>query len=254
MHILNKLAAAILLLIISPLLTFAAFTELIQPEIQYRITALDYSEKNHISYSRIEKYGLPELALNRLSYYHGGSNINWEFQLVSTGDEIYRENFSSAMIGFKYQAFCFYLSIDAYYIYIKEFGSAMTPGMSLKADFKLTSEMALHGGVNGLITGRFRDAYRDIERFGWGGIYWRAADKTSLAVMLLLPEFGRSGINLTLEQELNSYLSCLFMLTDRPAKSGGGVTFHLKYLTLSLIFTHQQPLGWSQYMTVGYTW
>ncbi len=244
----------LMILVSSAVNTHAAFEGFFNMQSDFLLNGESDDAKRMIGFSRIDRFGMPELAINRIDMFNPGQTIDWGIGFCSSGDEVYLEQRLSGRCGLRVRDARFYLVADIYRIDIEGYSSATVPGIGLRLDWLSLKSVSFNCGVDGLLTGEIRNGYRDINRHGWGMIHFRAGTMSGVSMMIDVPQYGRTGITLAAEQGLDSNLGCRFLLSDQPSRVGGGVYFNFRFATFSFVLVHLQPLGWSQSAGIRIAW
>ena len=209
-----------------------------------------------ITVARIERWDMPELTINflRMSVPYG--MMFYEVELLSSGDELYREDKLSGVCRFSLGDFQCSIIGDVYTVYIKGYGTTSTPGAGCMIERWITPALMISGGGCGLLTGEIRDGCRDINRHYRGCVYYLPDDGFILMISVEKPDYHRAGFNLGAEHSFGrlSVFGLRFLLSDYPPRTGGGLFFNFSRLTVNLAATMTQPLGWSPYGGISFTW
>ncbi len=213
-----------------------------------------FSGKHRVGFARIEKYGLPELALSRMELFIPGEELNLAMVFQASGDDVYREQRLSGECGLRLRNACFFVIADVYRVDLKGYGSALAPGLGFKLDWLILPGVSASGGIDGLLTGAIRDGHRDIDRNCWGSVRVNAAPATETSLAIDVPRRGRAGLTLAMQQEFRRTVGCRLILCDNPYRIGGGVYFILNPVTVSLSAVNLYPLGWSQHAGLSFSW
>ncbi len=231
-----------------------AFESLSRQPYDFLINLTEYEKKFGVSLQRSEMHGLPELAVNKIGTYRIGKVVSYKMEFQSSGDEIYREQHLSVECGYRMKNLSFIMISDLFFIYIKDYGSATAPGVGLKAEWRLNPDFALSGGVDRLLTGAIREGQRDIKRLSWAELDWKTSGNSRLMLLLDQPEGKRTGLSLGYGQNIGKQLGMRLLLSDYPARVGGGIILKLGLMNVNLAVMQIHPLGWSQQAGIGFAW
>jgi len=234
--------------------THAAFEGFFNIQSDFLLNGVSDDAKRRSGFSRIERFGMPELAINRIDVFLPGQTIDWGVDFCTSGDELYLEQKLSGRFGLKVRNTRFCIVADIYRVDIDGYGSATAPGIGFRLDWSPLISVSLNGGMDGLLTGEIRNGYRDISRNGWGMIHFRAGAMSGVSMMVDVPQYGRTGLTLAAEQGLGTHFGCRFLLSDHPSRIGGGVYFNFRFATISFAAVNLQPLGWSQSVGIRIAW
>ncbi len=217
--------------------------------------------KYRFTLNRTERYGLPELAINSVSFV-GNNDIKylpliWSVNWQSSGDDVYRENIVS--VGAGTQLFTpfpirFTLSNDLYHININRYGEAITSGIGINIVAQL--HPTVHGIVvmNGLLTGRLRNGHNDIDRSGYGAIAVQVTDQALLYGAVDVNRDQFIGLTLGIEESISDRFSGRILISETPRRLGFGVEMKFIPLVLTTVVMRDYPLGWSQQMKLMFRW
>ncbi len=253
-HSLNRYILIIIISVSFPLTVSGAFENLSIQPYDFLINPYEYERKFGVSFLRSEMYGLPELAVNKIGIYGNRETVLWKVEFQSTGDEIYREQHLSLECGYRMKNLSFILISDLFFIYIKDYGSATAPGLGLKADWRPNPDFTLSGGVDRLLTGAIRGGQRDVRRLNWSRIDWEIGGNSRLMLLMDLPEGRRTGFSLGYGQNIGKQLGMRLLLSDYPARVGGGIILKIGLMKVNLAVMQVHPLGWSQQAGIGFAW
>lgn len=253
-HSLNRFILVIIISVSFPLTVSGAFENLSSQPHDFLINPYEYKREFGVSFLRSEMYGLPELAVNKIGIYRMGESASWKVEFQSTGDEIYREQRFSVECGHRIKNIGFTLISDLFFIFIKDYGSAKAPGLGLKADWRPNPGFTLSGGVDRLLTGGIREGQRDIQRLNWSRIDWKTSGNSVLMLSMDQPEGRRTGFSLGYGQNIGKQLGMRLLLSDYPARVGGGIILKIGLMKVNLAVMQVHPLGWSQQAGIGFVW
>lgn len=205
--------------------------------------------------SREWRFGLPELAVNRVLITANRPPWVLNTRAASTGDDIYSENTVSLAGGIAGKRGALLLDIAWNRVDIARYGSAATGGAGFVSGLRLSPGVSLYAGSHNLLRGKIRLGQDDVATTFWTALDCSIDDRARLA-FIFEKERRRFPVTMTLilEGRFTDWLEIGLKVSDNPALYGIKVDIHTPAVSVLTAFENQPPLGLIKRIGIGYEW
>jgi hypothetical protein len=201
-----------------------------------------------VELSRSWKFGLPELAVNRLQIEYFGKLLPIHTVWQSSGDQVYRENRIIFGTGISYKNCCLLYKGSMYNLIISNYGSDTSFGSDFHVSWEPISKYRFSAGSDGLIAKNF------INRKIWGKAFYRITDQCDMSILIETFRRGEPNYGLGYHWDMNPTCGFELFFSENPQLYGLNILLALPCFSVISGVSLQSHLGWSQKLGASYSW